>query len=95
MKLDEANLSGRRVHGVWRLEPTRSGIGVAEMQSVVPVAHDISDETSKHHSYHTTWFPLQELARRQRVLDDLRQRPDAPLPIASFLANSGFRDLDP
>ena len=34
MKRDEANLSGRRVGGVWRLAPTRSGIGVAEMSPV-------------------------------------------------------------
>ena len=95
MKRDLANLSGRRVHGVWRLEPSRSGISVVEMQSVTPDLHDISDQTSQQHSSPITWFPLQELARRQRVLDDLRERPDAPLPIASFFANSGFRDLDP
>jgi hypothetical protein len=95
MKRDETNLSGRRVHGVWRLEPTRSGISVAEMQMIAPVLHNISIETPKHHSDHTTWFPLQELARRQRVLDDLRERPDAPLPIASFFANSGARDVEP
>jgi hypothetical protein len=95
MKRDEENPSGRRVHGVWRLESTRSGIGVAEMQSVAPRIHDISVQTSKHHSSHTTWFPLQELARRQRVLDDLRERRIGPLPIASFFANSGARDLEP
>jgi hypothetical protein len=95
MKRDEANLSGRRVRGVWRLDPTRSGIGVAEMHRVAAPLHDISRQTPNHYSDHTTWFPLQELACRQRVLDDLRQRPDEPLPITSFFANSGFRDLDP
>jgi len=95
MKRDQANLSGRRVHGVWRLESTRYGIGVAEMQSVTPDLQDISIETSQQHSSPTTWFPLQELARRQRILDDLRERPDASLPVTSFFANSGARDLEP
>jgi hypothetical protein len=95
MKRDAANLSGRRVGGVWRLEPTRSGIGVAEMSPVTQASHDISQETSQHQDTPTTWFPLEELAHRQRVLDNLRERRIAPLPVASVFPYSGCRELDP
>ena len=95
MKRDEANLSGRRVHGVWRLEPTRSGIGVAEIQPGPPALHDISIETTQNDNRPTTWFPLQELIHRQRILDDLRERRDVPVPIAGWFPNNGSRDMDP
>ena len=42
-----------------------------------------------------TWFPMQELARRQRILEDLRDRRIAQLPIASLFADTGARDLEP
>jgi len=95
MKRDEANLSGRRVHGVWHLEPTRSGIGVAEIQPVPPALHDISLETTQNDNSPTTWFPPQELIHRQRILDDLRERREVPVPIAGWFPNNGSRDMDP
>jgi energy-coupling factor transporter ATP-binding protein EcfA2 len=92
MKRDDANLSGRSVRGIWRLEPTRSGISVAEMQPLTQRSRDISVKTTQHHNTSTTWFPFQELARRQRILDDLRERHDMPLP---FFPDSGSREMDP
>jgi hypothetical protein len=95
MERDETNLSGRRVRGVWRLEPTRSGIGIAELEPAAPLLHDISIRTTSHDSQLTPWFPLQELAHRQRTLDDLRERRDVPLPIVNLFPNSGSTELDP
>jgi energy-coupling factor transporter ATP-binding protein EcfA2 len=95
MKRDEANLSGRRVCGVWRLAATRSGIDIAEMPPVTPPLHDISIQTNPDHDNPATWFPLHELARRRHILDNLRERHDLPLPIASLFPNSGPRELDP
>jgi energy-coupling factor transporter ATP-binding protein EcfA2 len=92
MKRDDANLSGRGVRGVWRLEPTRSGISVAKMPPVAEVVHDISTETTPHHDQPNSWFPVQEVVRRQRILNDLREQRDMPLP---FFPDSGSRKLDP
>jgi energy-coupling factor transporter ATP-binding protein EcfA2 len=89
-----ANRSGRGVHGVWRLRPTRDGVAIAQMRTV-PTAHDISRESQTNNSAPETWFPLQELARRQRLLEDLRDRRIAQLPIASLIADTGARHLEP
>jgi hypothetical protein len=95
MERDEANLSGRRVRGVWRLAPSRSGIGVAELPSQVPLSHDISAQPIPHTSNPAPWFPVQELAYRKRTLDDLRDRGDVPLRLANMFPDSGSRELDP
>ena len=87
MKRDAANLSGRQILGVWRLEPTEAGLAIAEMPLVTPELHDISMQTNPHH-LNTTWFPLQELDHRQRILADLREQRIAQLPIASLFPNS-------
>jgi hypothetical protein len=96
MERDGANVSGRRVRSVWRLEPTSVGVEIAEMErlSSPPLRHDISMEITPHHAITQHWFPFQELVRRQHILDDLRERPDTSLPFASLLANSGSSDLD-
>ena len=90
----EANRSGRAVHGVWRLRPTRDGVAIAQMRTA-PTAYDISYKTPTDDRAPETWFPPQELARRQRFLEDLRDRRIAQLPIASLFADSGARDLEP
>jgi hypothetical protein len=95
MKRDGANLSGRSVRGVWRLEPTRSGISVAEMQPVTQLFRDISLETTQHPRTSTLWFPFQELAHRGRILDDLRGWRDMQLPFANLFPDGGSRELDP
>jgi energy-coupling factor transporter ATP-binding protein EcfA2 len=84
MQRDEAKLSGRGVRGVWRLEPSRSGIVIAEMQPVAPALHDISIKKPSNPDSPASWFPLQELAYRQHILDDLRERRIAQIPVASF-----------
>ena len=94
MERDEVNASGRRVRGVWRLEPTRAGVEVAEMARSIVSPHDISMETIKLRTPSGTWFPLQELVRRQRILDNLRERRIAPLRLASLFANGDSADLD-
>ena len=43
----------------------------------------------------TTWFPLEELARRQRVLDNLRERRDSPVPVAIVFLTAAPKELDP
>ena len=90
----EANRSGRAVHGVWRLRPTRDGVAIAQMRTT-PTAHDISRETQTNRSAPETWFPLQELARRQHLLEELRDRRIAQLPIVSLFADTGARHLEP
>jgi hypothetical protein len=94
MERDRDTLSGRQVRGVWRLKPTRSGVDVAEMLSESFTAHNISNETTPNPSFTAPWFPLQELAHRRRILDDLRGRHDGPLSLTSSFACGGFEDLD-
>ena len=69
MERDESNLSGRRVRGVWRLEPTRDGVAVAKMRPMPAAVQTISVSTTPHPTDPETWFPMPELARRQRMLD--------------------------
>jgi hypothetical protein len=95
MERDETNLSGRRVRGVWRLVPTRSGIGITELELAAPLLHDISVKITSPDSQVTPWFPLRELAHRKRALDDLRERHIASLPLANLFPNSGSTELDP
>lgn len=93
MERDGANLSGRRVRGVWRLTPTRTGVEIAEMEASASSAHDKSGEVTHNYTTSQTWFPRQELVRRQGILDDLRERHDAPLQIASLFPDSSSGDL--
>jgi len=94
MERDGANSSGRRVRGVWRLEPTRAGLEIGAMEASLPSEHGISHETTQPHTLHRTWFPPQELARRQRILDDLPERRDPSLPIATLLPDGASGDLN-
>jgi energy-coupling factor transporter ATP-binding protein EcfA2 len=91
----EASPSGRQVGGVWRLEPTRDGVGIAQLWSTAGIAHDISDRSTTKQIDPEPWFPSQELARRQRVLEDLRERRIAQLPVARMFTDTGARDLEP
>jgi len=95
MKREGTNLSGRRVRGAWRLEPTRAGIGISAMLPIAPDTQNISHEPHSNHTNPPTWFPLQELARRQHILYDLRDRRIAVLPSTSLFPNSGCEDLHP
>ena len=94
MERDVANMSGRRVRGVWRLERTRAGVEFAEIAGPPLSLRDISNETPELNTLSSTLFPYQELVRRQRTLDDLRERRDTPLPLASLFPNGGSADLD-
>jgi hypothetical protein len=91
----KANLSGRRIRGVWRLEPTRDGVAVTEMHRVLPAEHKMSMTTTTHPANSETWFPMSELARRRSVLEDLRERRIGKLPVVSLFTDSGGRDLEP
>jgi hypothetical protein len=59
------------------------------------MTNDISHETSQNHADPQAWFPSQELARRQRLLEDLRDRRIARLPIAGLFTDTGAPDLEP
>ena len=90
----EANRSGRRIRGVWRMQPTRDGVAIAQMRPAT-TTYDISRETSITEPEPRAWFPTPELVRRQRELEDLRDRRIAQLPITSLFTDTGARDLDP
>jgi energy-coupling factor transporter ATP-binding protein EcfA2 len=94
MERDGTNVSGRRVRGVWRLEPTRAGVEIAELESPPASQYNISLEYTQLHAITRTWFPLQELVHRQRILDDLRERRIAPYRFANLLLSSGAGDWD-
>jgi energy-coupling factor transporter ATP-binding protein EcfA2 len=91
----ETNPNGRHVRGVWRLRPIRDGVAIAYMSPRVPTQHDISAQTQTHHVDPEPWFPRQELARRQRILENLRERRIAQLPIAGLFIETGARDPEP
>jgi hypothetical protein len=95
MERDEASLSGRRIRGVWSLEPTRDGVAVARLEPNPSALQDITAEVDSPHTDLATWFPMHELSRRQRVLEDLRERRIAQLPTASSFTDSGGSDLEP
>lgn len=95
MERAEANVSGRRKSGVWRLEPTRDGVAIAKMQATPPVVHNMSLSSTSHADDSETWFPMQELARRLSLLEDLRERRIGQLPDASLFTDTNGRDLEP
>jgi hypothetical protein len=95
MERDEANRSGRRIRGVWRLEPTRDGVAVSGLDPSPPTSQDITIEAGTHQTDPATRLPLRELARRQRILDDLRQGRIAQLPILSLSTDAGGRNPEP
>ena len=95
MERDQANASGRRIRGVWRLAPTRDGVAIARMQAMPPVGHNMSLSSTSHIDDSETWFPLQELARRQSLLEGLRDRRIEQLPVMSEFADTSGRDLEP
>jgi adenylate kinase len=90
----EANRSGRRIRGVWRMQPTRDGVAIAQMHMAVAMS-DISQETSIEEPEPQAWFPRTELVRRRHLLEDLRDRRIAQLPITGLLTDTGARDLNP
>jgi energy-coupling factor transporter ATP-binding protein EcfA2 len=86
--LEESPLttSGRRVSGVWRLQPRRDGVEIA----LAPVLHNISqDSPFESDRSITTWFPTPELQVRERILAALRDRTIDRLPAAVLLAADG------
>jgi energy-coupling factor transporter ATP-binding protein EcfA2 len=90
MERDEETQSGRRVRGVWRLEPTQDGVVVGELE-----ASDISQKTSHENTDSPIWFPKRELAHRHRILEDLRDRRLSHLSLGSSAADTDARDLEP
>jgi hypothetical protein len=90
---EEGNQGGRRLRGVWRLQPTRDGVAIDEMPTASP-AHNISPETKSGTPEPRIWWGQRELARRQRILEDLRERRIAQLPVTSLLADTGAGDLE-
>ena len=90
LKHDEEKQSGRRVQGVWRLEPTRDGVAVTPLRSGDDDPSDISLKTSYPH-----WFPKRELDQRQHILEDLRDQRIGHLPPGSLFADTGVKDLEP
>src|SRR5215217_1840344 len=74
MERDQANASGRRVRGVWRLAPTRDGVAIAKLQALPPVLHNMPPSSTSDADDLEAWFPIEELARRQSFLEDLRDR---------------------
>jgi energy-coupling factor transporter ATP-binding protein EcfA2 len=92
---DEESQSGRRVRGVWRLDPTRDGVAVGRLPSREVVVNDISLEKPTENADHAMWFPIHELAHRQRLLEELRDRCVAGLPVEQWFADIGARDLEP
>jgi len=73
LERSEANQSGRGVRGVWRLQSTRDGVAIDQLNQA-EFQHDISREIASTSPDPESWFPRQELADRQRVLED-------PLPV--------------
>jgi energy-coupling factor transporter ATP-binding protein EcfA2 len=87
--------SGRRVRGIWRLEPTREGVAVTRLRPTSTDQRDISQEPSPDRPSPTMWFPQPELVRRQRILEELRDRRIAHLPVGSLFTDTGARELEP
>ena len=69
--------------------PSRRSIRPATMEN------DISLETALRHTDPALWFPKQELAQRQHILEDLRDRRIGHLPPGSLFADTGVRDSEP
>jgi hypothetical protein len=97
LERDDESQSGRRVRGVWRLEPTRDGVAVAPLLPRPTDPSDISQERSNEGqgSDPAICFPTRELAHRQRILEDLRDGRIAHLSIGNLFADTSARDLQP
>jgi hypothetical protein len=95
LERDVENQSGRQVRGAWRLEPTRDGVAVAQLRPQGIQVNDISQQKFHEDPDPTIWFPPRELAHRQRILEDLRDRRIAHLPIGSLFADTTARDPEP
>src|SRR5215217_4380705 len=80
LERDEEKQSGRRVRGIWRLEPTRDGVAVVELRSHGIDLSDISRQTNYTAPAPGAWPSKQELSHRQRILEDLRDRRITQLP---------------
>jgi energy-coupling factor transporter ATP-binding protein EcfA2 len=94
LERDETNRSGRRIRGVWRLQPTRDGVAMAHL-STPSMPHNISHQRHTHHADPRSWFPVQELATRQRALEDLQDRRIARLPGIGLFADTSAIGVDP
>jgi hypothetical protein len=92
LERDEEKQSGRRVRGVWRLEPTRDGVAVAPLHSTGSNPSNISLKTCSHHPDPTGWVPEREITHRLRILEDLRHERIAHLPTGSLVADIGVSD---
>ncbi|HYN89250.1 MAG TPA: hypothetical protein VER55_11995 [Ardenticatenaceae bacterium] len=90
LERNEEGRSGRRVRGVWRLRPTRDGVAMDQL-TAASLLHNISQEIPTTQD----WFPNQELLRRQRALEDLRDRRIARLPVAGLFTDASAGGLDP
>jgi energy-coupling factor transporter ATP-binding protein EcfA2 len=95
MERDQANASGRRVRGVWRLAPTRDGVAIAKLQALPPTLHNMPRSSTSDADNLEAWFPIEELARRQSFLEDLRDRRIDQLPVAGLFTDRSGGDLDP
>jgi hypothetical protein len=95
MERDEETQSGRRVRGVWRLEPTRDGVAITPLHPTGMNRNDISLKLTANQSDPAIWFPAQELAHRQRILENMGNGLIADLPIEGFVTETGARDLEP
>jgi energy-coupling factor transporter ATP-binding protein EcfA2 len=91
---DEEKQSGRRVRGVWRLEPTREGVAMAPLRQKGDV-RDISLEAPPSEAGATLWVPRQELTHRQYILEELRDRRIRCLSAGSDFADTGASDREP
>jgi len=96
LERDEEKQSGRRVQGVWRLEPTREGVAIMPLHSSgLYYVSDISLKILDHHADGALWFPKQELAQRQLILEDLRDRRIGHVPPGNLFADVGVRNSEP
>jgi energy-coupling factor transporter ATP-binding protein EcfA2 len=95
LERNEEKRSGRRVQGLWRLELTRDGVVVSELRTKPAVLNDISHKTSNRHPNPIIWFPTQELTRRERILEDLRDHRIEQLPIGNVFADTPASDVGP
>jgi hypothetical protein len=89
LERNEDKPSGRHVREVWRLEPTRDGVVFTPLLARGASTHDISLELQR------TWFPWEELAHRQRILENLRHRRLEHLSLERLVTDADARDSEP
>ena len=97
LERDQAKPSGRRVRGVWGLEPTRDGVVFTALPADI-VPGDISLEVRLKPPGQASWFPRRELANRQHILENLRHYRIERLPLEQCeqsVADPGARDRKP